>query len=388
MSDTPSDSGGGGVRAGVGGGAAGEAHPVLHTRFCDLVRCRLPIVQTGMGWVSGASLTAATSAAGGLGILAAVTMTADQFADAVRSVKDRTDAPFGANFRADQPDLDDRIDLCVREGVRLVSFAGAPTKDAIGRLHDAGILVMPTVGARRHAEKMLGWGVDAVIAQGGEGGGHTGTVPTSLLLPDVVDAVGHAIPVLGAGGFHDGRGLVAALAWGADGVAMGTRFLLTAESRVPDAVKARYLAASVTDTVVTTALDGAPQRVIRTETVDRLERASFVTRLPRALRSALEFRRVTGTPVGDLVREGLAMRRNQDLSWSQLAMAANAPMLIKAALVDGSDEVGVLPTGQVTGVVDELPTVADLLERIAEEAAATLTRLAGAPTTPPQEARQ
>jgi NAD(P)H-dependent flavin oxidoreductase YrpB (nitropropane dioxygenase family) len=381
MSDTPSDSGGGSARARADDGAAGAAHPALHTRFCDLVGCRLPIVQTGMGWVSGASLTAATSAAGGLGVLAAVTMTPDQFADAVRAVKDRTDAPFGANFRADQPDLDDRIDLCMREGIRLVSFAGAPTKDAIGRLHDAGILVMPTVGARRHAEKMLGWGVDAVIAQGGEGGGHTGTVPTSLLLPDVVDAVGHAIPVLGAGGFHDGRGLVAAVAWGADGVAMGTRFLLTAESRVPDGIKDRYLAASVTDTVVTTALDGAPQRVIRTETVDRLERASFVTRLPRALRSALEFRRVTGTPVGDLVREGLAMRRNQDLTWAQLAMAANAPMLIKAALVDGSDEVGVLPTGQVTGVVDELPTVADLLERIEAEATAVLDRLSGSEGT-------
>ena len=359
MSDTPSDSG------------------PLRTRFSDLVGCRLPVVQTGMGWVSGASLTAATSAAGGFGILAAVTMTGDQFADAVRTVKQRTDAPFGANFRADQPDLDDRIDLCVQEGVRLVSFAGAPSKDAIGRLHDAGILVMPTVGARRHAEKMLDWGVDAVIAQGGEGGGHTGTVPTSLLLPQVVDAIGHAVPVLGAGGFHDGRGLVAALAWGADGVAMGTRFLLTAESRVPDEIKARYLAASVTDTVVTTALDGAPQRVIRTETVDRLERSSLVTRLPRALRSALEFRKVTGTPVGDLVREGLAMRKNQDLTWAQLAMAANAPMLIKAALVDGRDEVGVLPTGQVTGVVDELPTVADLLDRTAAEAGAVLTRLSG-----------
>ena len=94
---------------------------------------------------------------------------------------------------------------------------------------------MPTVGARRHAEKMLEWGVDAVIAQGGEGGGHTGSVPTSLLLPQVVDAVGAEIPVLGAGGFHDGRGLVAALAYGADGIAMGTRFLLTQESHVPDA---------------------------------------------------------------------------------------------------------------------------------------------------------
>jgi NAD(P)H-dependent flavin oxidoreductase YrpB (nitropropane dioxygenase family) len=364
MSDTPSDS-----------DRDIALHPALRTRFCALAGSRLPVVQTGMGWVSGASLTAATSAAGGLGILAAVTMTGDQLGEAVRTVKQRTAAPFGVNFRADQPDLDARIDLCVREGVRLVSFAGAPTKDAIARLHDAGIVVMPTVGARRHAEKMLDWGVDAVIAQGGEGGGHTGTIPTSLLLPQVVDAVGHAIPVLGAGGFHDGRGLVAALAWGADGVAMGTRFLLTAESRVPDEIKARYLAAAVTDTVVTTALDGAPQRVIRTETVDRLERSSALTRLPRALRSALAFRSLTGTPLRDLVREGLAMRRNQDLSWSQVAMAANAPMLIKAALVDGHPEVGVLPTGQVTGVIGELPTVAELLDRIVAEATATLARL-------------
>ncbi len=369
MSDAPSDS--------VEAGLEADLHPALHTRFCDLVGCRHPVVQTGMGWVSGASLTTATSDAGGFGILAAVTMTGDQLTEAVARVKRRTPRPFGVNFRADQPDLADRIDLCVREGVRLVSFAGAPTRDAIGRLHDAGVLVMPTVGARRHAEKMLSWGVDALIAQGAEGGGHTGTIPTSLLLPQVVDAAGAEIPVLGAGGFHDGRGLVAALAWGADGVAMGTRFLLTRESRVPDAIKQRYLAASVTDTVVTTAFDGVPQRVIRTETVDRLEKGSPVTRFPRALRAALAFRKLTGTPVPDLVREGVAMKRNQGLSWSQVAMAANAPMLIKAALVDGRLEVGVLPTGQVTGVIGELPTVAELLDRIATDAAATLKRLEG-----------
>ena len=186
-------------------------HHALHTRFCDLAGVERPIVQTGMGWVSGARLTAATSAAGGLGILAAVTMTPSQIEDAVRDVKARTDKPFGVNFRADQPDLRDRLAFVIAEGVRVVSFAGAPTKDAIERLHGAGALCIPTVGARRHAEKMLEWGVDAVIAQGGEGGGHTGTVPTSLLLPQVVDAVGASIPVLGAGGFHDGRGLVAAL---------------------------------------------------------------------------------------------------------------------------------------------------------------------------------
>jgi NAD(P)H-dependent flavin oxidoreductase YrpB (nitropropane dioxygenase family) len=353
-----------------------DLHPALRTRFCELVGCRLPIVQTGMGWVSGASLTAATSAAGGFGILAAVTMTPDQLLDAVRRVKERTDAPFGVNVRADQPDLDDRVADVVAEGVRLVSFAGAPTAAAVARCHEAGVLVMPTVGARRHAEKVAEMGVDAVIAQGGEGGGHTGTVPTSLLLGQVVDAIGADLPVLGAGGFHDGRGLVAALALGADGVAMGTRFLLTAESRVPDPIKGRYVEASVFDTVVTTALDGAPQRVIRTEVVDRIERSPALLRFPRAAAAALRFRSETGTSLRALVREGLAMRRNQGLTWSQVALAANAPMLIKATLVDGRPDVGVLPTGQVTGVVDDLPTVSELLDRIIAEASATLDRLA------------
>lgn len=350
---------------------------VLATRACTLLGCRYPIVQTGMGWVSGANLTAATSAAGGFGILAAVTMDLGQLERAVAAVKGSTDAPFGVNLRPDQPDLDQRVDLLAAEGVRLASFAGAPSRPTIDRLHDAGILVMPTVGARRHAEKMLGWGVDIVIAQGGEGGGHTGPVPTTLLLPDVVDAVGAAIPVLAAGGFHDGRGLVAALAYGADGVAMGTRFLLSAESRVPDEVKQRYLAAKVTDTVVTEALDGAPQRVIRTELVDRLIRSSAVTRLPRAVGNALAFRKLSGTSVKDLATEGLAMRRSQDLTLSQLAMAANAPMLIKAALVDGDPDVGVLPTGQVTGLIDSLPPVAEIIETMVADARSTLARLQG-----------
>ena len=354
---------------------SGSVHPALQTRFCDLVGCQLPIVQTGMGWVSGANLTAATSAAGGFGILAGVTMTPEQLRQAVRGVKERTDAPFGVNFRADQPDLAERVAFVVGEGVRLVSFAGAPTKDAVARCHDAGVLVVPTVGARRHAEKVLEMGVDAVIAQGGEGGGHTGTVPTSLLLPQVVDAVGSEIPVLGAGGFYDGRGLVAALAYGADGIAMGTRFLLTQESHVPPVVKDRYTAASVFDTVVTTALDGAPQRVIRTDVVDRIERSPLLLRFPRAAMAALRFRKETGTQLGDMVREGLAMRKNQGLTWSQMAMAANAPMLIKATMVDGKPEVGILPTGQVTGVIDELPTVAELLARIEAEAEAVLTVL-------------
>lgn len=350
------------------------ARSALHTRICDLFGIRYPIVQTGMGWVSGARLTAATSAAGGMGILAAATMTLEELERAIDEVKGRTDRPFGVNMRADQPDVDKTVDLIVRSGVRLASFAGPPRKDLVQRLKGAGVLTMPTIGAPRHAEKMAEWGVDAVIAQGHEGGGHTGPIPTSLLLPAVCQAVD--IPVLGAGGFNSGRGLVAALAYGAHGIAMGTRFLLTRESTVPENVKAAYLRAKLTDTVVTRSIDGDPQRVIQTEVVERLERASPFTRLPRALANALAFRRLTRTSLRDLVREGLAMRKTRELTWAQLAMAANAPMLTRASMVEGRLEVGILPTGQVVGVIEALPTVAEVLDGIVREAEETLARLA------------
>jgi len=263
----------------------------------------------------------------------------------------------------------------IDQGVRVASFAQAPRPDLVARCHDAGLVVMPTVGARRHAEKVAEWGVDAVIAQGAEGGGHTGSVPTSLLVPAVVDAVGDRVEVVAAGGFFDGRGLVAALAYGATAIAMGTRFLLTQESRVPDAVKAQYLDTPVTGTVVSMAVDGAPQRLIRTELVDELERSGRWRSLPRAVGNAFAFRRETGTTMWALLKEGRAMRSGNEMSWPTVIMAANAPMMTKAALVDGRTDVGVLPTGQVVGAIDELPTVSELVGRIVAEATRTLDRL-------------
>ena len=349
----------------------------LHTPLCDLLGIDVPIIQTGMGWVAGARLTAATSEAGGLGVLAAATMDMQMLRAQVAEVKSRTSKPFGVNLRADATDLDDRIDLLIREQIAVVSFAGVPSKQGMQRLKSAGILTMPKVGARRHAEKMLGWGADIIIAQGGEGGGHTGAVPTTVLLPAVVDAVGDAVPVVGAGGFSDGRGLVAALAMGAQGVAMGTRFLLTQESTVPQDIKAAYLQTPASMTVRTTAVDGHPQRVIRTPFIDKLERAGVFGRLVSALRHALALRAMTGTSLWALLREGSAMRKAQGLTWPQVAMAANAPMYTRATMVDGHLEAGILPTGQVVGRIDSLPRVADLLQTMVKDAEQTLARLSG-----------
>jgi NAD(P)H-dependent flavin oxidoreductase YrpB (nitropropane dioxygenase family) len=347
----------------------------LQTRFCGLVGCRWPIVQTGMGWVSGPRLTAATCNAGGFGILAATTMTLEQLSLAIDEVSSRTEASFGVNLRGDQPQGDEVVRLLIDRNVKLASFAGPPQRAWLDRLKKADILSMATIGARRHAEKMASWGVDVLIAQGGEGGGHTGKVATSILLPEVCEAVD--IPVLGAGGFRDGRGLVAALAYGADGIAMGTRFLLTQESTVPEDVKAAYLATNSRGTVVTSAIDGHPQRVVLTPFVQRLLSAGRLSGLLRGAKQAVSFRSHTGASWVGYLREGISMKSTGDLTWSQLAMAANAPMLTKAALVAGDVDAGILPTGQVVGRIDALPTVAELIDDIVSEATMTLARLTG-----------
>lgn len=350
-------------------------HAALRTRLCELTGTRYPIVQTGMGYVAGPRLASATSDAGALGILAGATMDFGQLRDAIRETRSRTANPFGVNIRSDAPDAEDRIDLLIAEGVKVASFAMAPNERLIKKLKDAGVVVMPSIGAKRHAEKVAAWGVDAVIVQGGEGGGHTGSVPTTLLLPQVVDAIGSDVAVIAAGGFFDGRGLVAALAYGAAGIAMGTRFLLTSDSTVPQPVKDVYLGTPVTGTVVTTQVDGVPHRVLRSPLVDALERAGAVGRLVRSARNANDFRKLSGTTWGAMVREGLAMRKSQELTWSQVLMAGNTPMLLKAAMVDGRPDLGVMASGQVVGVIDDLPSVADLVARVVAEAESVLARL-------------
>ncbi|MGW3309765.1 NAD(P)H-dependent flavin oxidoreductase [Streptomyces sp. NPDC001073] len=346
----------------------------METALTRLVGVQHPIVQTGMGWVAGPRLVSATANAGALGILASATMTTDRLRDAIREVRSRTREPFGVNLRADATDAGDRVRIMIEEGVRVASFALAPSAELIAELKDAGVVVIPSIGARRHAEKVAAWGADAVIVQGGEGGGHTGEVATTVLLPQVVDAVD--IPVVAAGGFFDGRGLVAALAYGAAGVAMGTRFLLTSDSTVPDAVKAAYLAATVKDVTVTRAVDGLPHRMLRTELVDALENSGRARTLLRSVHRAAGFRRLSGLSWRRMIRDGLAMKHGKELTWSQVLLAANTPMLLKASMVDGRTDLGVMASGQVAGVIEDLPSCAELVARMMDQAASIVGELA------------
>jgi len=347
---------------------------LLRTPLTELVGVRHPVVQTGMGWVAGPRLVSATANAGGLGVLASATMTLDELEKAIVEVQARTDRPFGVNLRADAGDAAVRCELLIRYAVKVASFALAPKPELIARLKEHDIVVIPSVGAPKHARKVASWGADAVMIQGGEGGGHTGSVPTTLLLPTVLDAVD--IPVIAAGGFFDGRGLAAALSYGAAGVGMGTRFLLTRDSTVPDAVKQRYLDAGLDGTVVTTKVDGMPHRMLRTRLVKELQESSRLRRAVPTARRTLAFKKLSGMTWRQLAADARATKHGSERSWSQLVLAANTPMMLKAGLVDGDPTAGVLAAGQVVGVLDDLPTCEELIDRVVAEATAELRRAA------------
>ena len=347
----------------------------LTTALTELVGVRHPVVQTGMGWVAGPRLVSATANAGGLGILAAATMSHAELEQAIVDVKGRTDSPFGVNLRADAADAPARCDLLIEHGVKVASFALAPKPELIARLKEHGIVVIPSVGLPKHAQKVASWGADAVMVQGGEGGGHTGSTPTSLLLPSVLDAVD--IPVIAAGGYFDGRGLAAALSYGAAGIGMGTRFLLTADSAVPDAVKRLYLGYGLDGTVVTAKVDGMPHRMLRTPLVEEIEQTSAIRRLGPTLRRTLAFKRESGMSWKALAIDGRAMRKAQGRSMAQMALAANTPMMLKAGLVEGDTTAGVLAAGQVVGLLDDLPTCEELVDRVVLQAVMALRRAAG-----------
>ncbi len=340
----------------------------LATALTRRLGCRLPVIQTAMGWIATPALVAASSNAGAFGFLAGAVMKPAELADAVARLKDMTPHNFGVNFHSFQPGAAEIVEIILANAdrVRAVSFGRGPDAKMIGRFRDAGILCIPTVGAVKHAEKMVQLGCEMITVQGGEGGGHTGSVPTTVLLPQVLDSVD--VPVVAAGGFGDGRGLAAALAWGAAGIAMGTRFLMTAESPVPDAPKTAYVKAGTGDIVVSTKVDGIPQRMILNPLLRRIEGSGKLAMWARAVEAGLEMKRQTGMGWGEVVAAARGMTAHGEMPLAQAMMAAAAPMMIQRAVVSGDAEHGLMATGVVAGRLKDLPPCADLLSRIETQA--------------------
>ena len=266
----------------------------ITTPITELLGIKHPIILAGMARTSGGALAAAVSNAGGLGVIGGLGYTPKQMREIIHDIKSNLaspDLPFGVdlalpqvggNARKTNHDythgkLDELIDITIESGARLfVSAVGVPPPHVIDRLHKAGILVMNMVGHPKHVEKALDAGCDLICAQAGEGGGHTGDIPATILIPACVDAVrGHKSPltggpvyVVGAGAVYDGRSLAANLSWGAEAVWVGTRFVASVEAGAPKAHKEAILTAGYEDAVTTLIYSGRPLRVRRTPYVE------------------------------------------------------------------------------------------------------------------------
>jgi enoyl-[acyl-carrier protein] reductase II len=238
----------------------------MRTRLTELLDIEHPIMLAGMGGVSYHRLVAAVSEAGGIGTLGASTMSASELPDEMAKVRELTEKPFGVDLLTALPgQVDQGISDVIAGGARIfVAGLGVP-REAIDALHDAGVLVGSMCGKVRHAIGAVTSGCDFVVAQGTEAGGHTGTIATMALVPQVVDAVGERVPVVAAGGLFDGRGLAASLALGADGVWVGTRFIATPEARAVAGYKEKLVATPEDGTVVSRAFTGKTCRVVRND---------------------------------------------------------------------------------------------------------------------------
>ena len=352
---------------------------ILETELTRRLGCRYPVVQTAMGWVADPGLVAATTNAGGFGFLAAAVMSAEEIGPAIAAVREKTDGCFGVNFHMFQPSAKEVIAAILdnRDRVRAVSYGRGPDAATIARFKDAGILCMPTVGALKHAIKAVELGADIITVQGGEGGGHTGSVPTSLLLPQVLDAVD--VPVVAAGGFHDGRGLAAALAWGAAGIAMGTRFLMTTDSPVNRTTLENYVRAKDPMKIrTTTAVDGLPQRFVENQEVLRLEGMNSFARLLASMHHARKWGREAGLGYGQMLKLAWKSATSEDSSFAATVMAPNLPQLVQTGLLRGDTENGLMPSGQVAALIDSLESCENLITGIAAEADARFAALCGA----------
>jgi enoyl-[acyl-carrier protein] reductase II len=235
---------------------------MLHTPLCDRLGIEYPIVLAGMGGVSMHQLVAAVSNAGGLGVIGAATLDARGLREEIRQTRARTDKPFAVDLLAPIPDMiRPQMQVVFEEGIRIFVAGLAVPRDFIDEMHDRGMTVIVMIGKVRHAVKSAAAGADIVAAQGTEAGGHTGEIGTLALVPQVVDAV--QIPVLAAGGIADGRGVVAALALGAQGVVIGTRFIATPEAQAAPEYREAILHSGESDTLRTRCYTGKPARAIR-----------------------------------------------------------------------------------------------------------------------------
>jgi enoyl-[acyl-carrier protein] reductase II len=347
----------------------------MKTRLTELLGIKHPIVLSGMSWISVPKMVAAVSNAGGLGILATGPFDAQQTRAAIREIKSLTDKPFGTNATLLFPGASDNARVALEEKVPVINFSLGKGDWIVKAAHEYGGKVVATVVNSKHAKRAQDYGCDALLVTGHEAAAHGGDATTFCLVPSIANAV--TIPIIAAGGIGDGRGLAAAIALGADGAAMGTRLMTTKESPLHDNYKQLSIQKEVSDTLYSTRFDGLGCRVIDTEGArDAIRQGMNIRKLIEALPNSVGIANQLHLPYFKLFLGVLAS------GWKnakQLAYMANAFKAIRIATEDGDLRHGVLPVGQVTGLMRDIPTVEEVIERTvreAEEIACNLAKMA------------
>lgn len=309
---------------------------MISTRLTQLLGITYPILQGGMAWVASSSLVAAVSNAGGLGVLGAGPMDAATLVKEIHQIKTLTDKPFGVNIMLMMPSAPELIQVCLAERVPVVTTGAGNPAPYIKAFKDIGTKVIPVVAAASLAKRLEKAGADAIIAEGNESGGHIGEVTTMVLIPQVVDAV--SVPVIAAGGIADGRGIMAALALGAEGVQMGTRFIVATECHVHENYKKALTSARDRDAIVTGLTTGHPVRVLKN----------------KLAKHYLEREKAGATPE-ELEEIGRGSLRK--------------------TVIEGDIENGSVMAGQAVGLVDAIEPTAQIFQRLQTEFEAAQKRL-------------
>lgn len=339
----------------------------MKTKVTELFGISYPIVLSGMSWISIPEMVAAVSNAGGLGILATGPLSADETRCAVREIRRLTEKPFGANATLLFPGAKDNARVLLEEEVPVINYSLGKGDWIAEAAHRYGGKVVATVVNGRHGKKAQQQGSDALIVTGHEAAAHGGDVTSLVLVPSIVDLVD--IPVIAAGGFADGRGLAAALALGAEGIAMGTRFMSTQESPLHTRYKETSLERDVTETIYGTYFDGMGCRSLKTAASVRAYRKGFLG-LPnffKAAGNAADIARMLNLPSLKLFVGVMASGWKNSV---MMAYLANAFKAIQRASENGDMDRGVLPAGQSMGLLHDVPSVSELLERMVSEAEA------------------
>ena len=344
---------------------------MLKTRMTEMLGIQHPVMLAGMNWVTEPKLVAAVCNAGGLGTLAIAQYSPDDTRKAIRQVRELTDKPFMVNQILVGAWVKENINVALEEKVPFINYSlGRPW--FVDQAHAYGGKVIGTVAVARHAVRAAELGSDGVIVTGHVAAAHGADATSLILVPLVASLV--KVPVIAAGGFFDGRGLAAALALGADGISMGTRFLLTQESGVHDRFKQLCLKATEQDTLYGSAFDGMPGRVLKTKMAEKLMKGESFGPL-KAVPNALKIKRILKQSWGQFIVGAFRMMRAEDArNLLQLAAMATAAVRQQKAINDGNEEEGVMFAGQAIGAINDLPTAKEVIDRIVAEAEETLEK--------------